>query len=95
MDFASNFSTVQALCSRIIVENSAGTILSETFFAGVRYNSERDTKNMNIYYNTAPLRHILNQGDKIFVDTVHNILTPNSTTIASVVMKGKFSMMAN
>jgi len=95
MDFSSNFSSVQALCSRIIVENSAGTVLSETFFAGVRYNSERDTHNMNIYYNTAPLRHILNQGDKIFVDTVHNILTPNSSTIASVVMKGKFSMMAN
>ena len=95
MDFASNFSSVQALCSRVIVENSAGTVLSETFFAGVRYNSERDTHNMNIYYNTAPLRHILNQGDKIFVDTVYNILTPNSATIGSVLMKGKFSMLGN
>ena len=95
MDFASNFSSVQALCSRVIVENSAGTVLSETFFAGYRFNSERDTHNMNMYYNTAPLRHILNQGDKIFVDTIHNIITPNSVTIASVTMKGKFSMHAN
>jgi hypothetical protein len=95
MDFASNFSSVQALCSRVIVESSGGNVLCETFFAGYRYNSERDTHNMNMYYSTAPLRHILKQGDKIFVDTVHNILTPNSTTIASVVMKGKFSMIAN
>jgi hypothetical protein len=95
MDFASNFSSVQALCSRVIVENSAGTVLCETLFAGYRYNSERDTHNMNMYYNTAPLRHILNQGDKIFVDTAHNILTPNSATIASVTMKGKFSIHAN
>jgi hypothetical protein len=95
MDFASNFSSVQALCSRVIVENSAGTVLSETFFGGYRFNSERDTHNMNMYYNTTPLRHILNQGDKIFVDTIHNIITPNSASIASVVMKGKFSIHAN
>ena len=95
MDFASNFSSVQALCSRILVENSAGTLLCETLFGGYRYNSERDTHNMNMYYNTAPLSHILNQGDEIFVDTVHNILTPNSATIAGVTMKGKFYIHAN
>jgi hypothetical protein len=84
-------------CAVVVVggESSSGNVLCETFFAGYRYNSKRDTHNMNMYYSTAPLRHILKQGDKIFVDTVHNILTPNSSTIASVVMKGKFSMMAN
>ena len=35
------------------------------------------------------------EGDKIFVDTIHNILTPNSATIARVTMKGKFSMHSN
>jgi hypothetical protein len=93
MDFNSSFCSVQALCSRIIVENSAGSVLNETFFAGVRYNSERDAHNMNTYYSTAPLRHTLNQGDKIFVWTDHNIITPNSTT--GITMKGKFSMLAN
>jgi len=46
-------------------------------------------------YTTAPLRHILNFGDRIFVDTLHNILTPNSGHIAQVVMKGKISIHAN
>jgi hypothetical protein len=95
MDFASNFSSVQALCSRVIVENSAGTALSETFFAGYRFNSERDTHNMNIYYHTAPLRHILNQGDRIYVATQHYIITPNSASIDTVKMSGKFSIHAN
>ena len=93
MDFNSSFCSVQSLSSKIIVENSAGTVLNETFFAGVRYNSERDTHHMNTYYNTAPLRHTLNQGDKIFVNTDYNIITPNSA--AGITMKGKFSMLAN
>ena len=46
-------------------------------------------------YNTAPLRHTLNQGDKIFVDTLYNFITPNSATISQVTMKAKFSMFAN
>jgi hypothetical protein len=95
MDFNSSFCSVQALCSRIIVENSAGTVLNETFFAGVRYNSERDAHHMNTYYNTAPLRHTLNQGDKIFVWTEYSIITPNAMYTTGVTMKGKFSMLAN
>ena len=47
MDFASNFSSVQALCSRILIENSAATVLCETLFGGVRYNSE-----YILYYST-------------------------------------------
>ena len=93
--FISNFTSVAAFVSKVIVKNNAGTILTETFYQGVRYNSERDTHNMEIFYTTAPLRHILNQGDRIFVATQHNILTPNSATIAGVQFRGKFSMHTN
>ena len=94
MAFTSLTSAVGELTSRVIVENSAGTLLAETFLVGPRYNA-RQTLNYRYMYTTAPLRHTLNQGDKIFVDTVHNILTPNSTTIAGVTMKAKFSMIGN
>jgi hypothetical protein len=98
MDFTSNFTAVQALCSKVIVKNNVGTTLSETFFQGIRknvYGGCLDVNNMSIYYTTAPLRHILNQGDRIYVNTRHNFLTPNSVTIDGVLMKGKFSIHAN
>ena len=94
MAFTSLTSAVLELTSRVIVENSAGSLLAETFLSGPRYNA-RQTLNSRIYYHTAPLRHTLAQGEKIFVDTYYDILTPNSSTIAGVVMKGKFSMIAN
>ena len=94
MDFTSAFSAVLILNSKIIVENSAGTVVAETLYTGVYYNT-RSTANYRIMYSTAPLRHTLNQGDKIFVDTVHNLQTPNSATISQVTMKAKFSMFAN
>ena len=94
MDFTAGFSAVSILNSKILVENSAGTVVAETLYAGVWYNSST-TANYRYMYHTAPLRYTLNQGDKIFVDTVHNFLTPNSATIAGVTMKGKFSMLAN
>ena len=94
MDFTAGFSAVSILNSKILVDNSAGTVVAETLYAGVWYNS-RSTANYRMMYSTAPLRHILNFGDRIFVDTLHNILTPNSGTIAQVVMKGKVSIHAN
>lgn len=93
--FISGFTSVQAFVSKVIVKNNAGTILTESFYQGVRYNSERDNHNSEIFYTTAPLRHILNQGDRIFVATQHNILTPNSVSIAGVQFRGKFSIHAN
>ena len=94
MDFTAGTSGVFILTSKIIVENSVGTVVAQTLDAGVYYNA-RQTLNYRYMYTTAPLRYTLNQGDKIFVDTVHNILTPNSTTIAGVTMKAKFSMIGN
>ena len=94
MAFTSLTSAVLELTSRVIVENSAGTLLAETFLSGPRYNA-RQTLKSRIYYHTAPLQHTLALGHKIFVDTYYDILTPNATTIAGVVMKGKFSMLAN
>ena len=94
MAFTSLTSAVLELTRRVIVENSARTLLAETFLSGPRYNA-RQTFNSRIYYHTAPLMHKLALGDKIFVDTYYDILTPNSTTVAGVVMKGKFSMIGN
>ena len=94
MDFTSGFSSVLILNSKTIVENSGGTIVAQTLDAGVWYNS-RSMANYRMMYSTATLRHILNFGDRIFVDTIHNIFTPNSGKIAQVVMKGKFSIHAN
>jgi hypothetical protein len=98
MDFTSNFTAVQALCSKVIVKNNAGTTLTETFFQGIRKNvfgGVLDINNMSIYYTTTPLRHILNQGDRIYVATQHYIITPNSASIDTVKMSGKFSIHAN
>ena len=94
MDFKSVGSSAQLFTSKVIVENSVGTVVSQTLDAGLWYNS-RSVENYRMMYNTAPLRHTLNQGDKIFVDTLHNFITPNSATIAQVTMKAKFSMFAN
>ena len=94
MDFTAGNSAVQMLYSRIIVENSAGNVVAETMNAGFYYGA-RTTEHYRMMYITAPLRHTLNQGDKIFVDTIHNILTPGAQFIAGVTMKGKFSMLAN
>ena len=94
MAFTSLTSAVLELTSRVIIENGTGTLLAETFLSGPRYNA-RQTFNSRIYYHTAPLRHTLALGHKIFVDTYYELLTPNATTIAGVVMKAKFSMLAN
>ena len=94
MDFTAGNSAVQMLYSRIIVENSAGNVVAETMNAGFYYGA-RTTEHYRMMYITASLRHTLNLGDKIFVDTVHNFITPNSATISGVTMKAKFSMFAN
>ena len=96
MEFTSAFSSVLFMYSQVIVKNNAGTVLSETLSAGPYFNaSDRNARTYKYFYSTAPLRHILNIGDRIFVNTKYNFLTPNSATIDGVTMKGKFSMMAN
>ena len=98
MDFRAGFSNVLLMYSKVTVRNNAGTLLNETFDQGVQYNSYQEAINngsKHIFYTTAPLRHILNQGDRIFVNTKYSFLTPNSASIAGTTMRGKFSMHAN
>ena len=98
MDFRAGFSSVLLIYSKVVVRNNAGTLLNETFEQGVQYNSYQDAINdgsKHIFYTTAPLRHILNQGDRMFVNTKYNFLTPNSISISGTTMRGKFSIHAN
>ena len=96
MEFTSAFSDVLFIYSQVLVKNNAGTVLCETFESGPYFNAVgRNALTYKYFYSTAPLRHILNQGDRIFVKTKYNFLTPNSATIDGVLMKGKFSMHAN
>ena len=97
MEFTAGFSAVVFIYSKVVVKNNAGTTLSETFEQGTYFNEspEQNARTYRYYYLTAPLRHILNQGDRIFVNTKYSFITPNSATIAGVTMKGKFSIHAN
>ena len=97
MEFTAAFSAVIFIYSKFVVKNNAGTVLTEYFDQGTYYNGapERNARTYRYLYSTAPLRHILNQGDRIFVNTKHNFLTPNSAIIDGVTMKGKFSMHSN
>jgi hypothetical protein len=97
MEFTAAFLSVLFITSQVVVKNNAGTTLCETLQQGVWYNGapERNARTYKYFYSTAPLRHILNQGDRIYVNTRHNFLTPNSVTIDGVLMKGKFSIHAN
>ncbi len=97
MEFQAAFSLVTFIYSKVVVKNNAGTVLTETFEQGTYFNGapEQNARTYRYYYSTAPLRHILNQGDRIFVNTKYSFITPNSISIAGVTMKGKFSIHAN
>jgi hypothetical protein len=97
MDFTAAFSSVNYIISKVVVKNNAGTVLTETLDQGTYYNGapQANARHYKYLYSTAPLRHILNQGDRIFVNTRYIFTTPNSMTIDGVKMKGKFSMHAN
>ena len=71
MQFRAGFSEVSFFYSKVVVKNNAGTVLSETFEQGTYYNGlpEENKRTYKYFYSTAPLRHILNQGDRIFVNT--------------------------
>ena len=97
MDFTAAFSSVNYIISKVVVKNNAGTVLTETLDQGTYYNGapQANARHYKYLYTTAPLRHILNQGDRIFVNTRYIFTTPNSTSINGVKIKGKFSIHAN
>ena len=97
MEFTAGFSLVTFIYSKVTVKNNAGTVLSETFEQGTYFNGapEQNARTYRYYYLTAPLRHILNQGDRIFVNTKYSFITPNSNSISGTTMRGKFSIHAN
>jgi hypothetical protein len=97
MDFTAAFSSVNYIISKVVVKNNAGTVLTETLDQGTYYNGapQANARHYKYLYTTAPLRHILNQGDRIFVNTRYIFTTPNSASINGVAMKGKFSIHAN
>ena len=92
MGFMCKNSTMRVLKTYIQVQNSSGVVIENTYTQGIHYRTAQ-TFNEIIYYNVGPLKHIINQGDRIFISTTYDFTTGSEGALT--VMEGKFVIERN
>ena len=92
LGFMCKNSTMRVLKTYIQVQNSAGNVIENTYTQGIHYRTAQ-TFNEIIYYNVGPLKHIINQGDRIFISTTYDFTTGSEGALT--VMEGKFVIERN
>ena len=92
MSFVCKNSSMRILRTYIQVQNSAGAMIENTYTQGIHYRTAQ-TFNEIVYYNVGPLKHIISQGDRIFISTTYDFTT--GTEGASTVLQGKFVIERN
>ena len=92
MAFTCKNSTIRQLKSSIIVKNTAGTNIDNSYTQGIHYRTAQ-TFNEIIYYGVVPLKHIISAGHQIILSTVYDFTTGSEG--ASTAMEGKFTIERN
>ena len=92
LGFMCKNSTMRVLKTYIQVQNSAGAMIENTYTQGIHYRTAQ-TFNEIVYYNVGPLKHIINQGDRIFISTTYDFTTGSEGALT--VMEGKFVIERN
>ena len=100
MNFSINFelgfmcknSTMRIFKSYLQIQNSSGVLLDNSYTQGIHYRTAQ-TFNEIVYYNVGPLKHIITQGQKLFISTTYDFTT--GTEGALTVMEGKFVIERN
>lgn len=92
LGFMCKNSTMRVLKTYIQVQNSAGNVIENTYTQGIHYRTAQ-TFNEIVYYNVGPLKHIISQGDRIFISTTYDFTTGSEGALT--VMEGKFVIERN
>jgi hypothetical protein len=92
MGFMCKNSTMRVLKTYIQVQNSSGVVIENTYTQGIHYRTAQ-TFNEIVYYNVGPLKHIISQGDRIFISTTYDFTTGSEGALT--VMEGKFVIERN
>jgi len=85
-------SSIRQLKTYIQVQNSGGVTVENSFTQGIHYRTAQ-TFNEIVYYNVGPLKHIITQGQKLFISTTYDFTTGSEGALTS--MNTRFTIERN
>jgi hypothetical protein len=92
LGFMCKNSSMRQLKTYIQIQDTNGAVIENTYTQGIHYRTAQ-TFNEIIYYNVGPLKHIMKQGDQIFISTTYDFTTGSEG--AQTIMEGKFTIERN